>query len=155
MAKGIIYIMPTAVSGLVKIGKTGTSNYPERMRALEANGYYNAAGLKRFFAIELDDSDEHLAKNFRYYCFASWLLLVRGGDTPVVEDGNDERETDSLCDVKRGRALEDIRHEPIPDGLEGKAAPKIHQNRHDDEDDEGDTRALGRPAAKIVICTYH
>lgn len=51
MAKGIIYIMTTAVSGLVKIGKTNTANYPERMRALEANGYYNVAGLKRFFAI--------------------------------------------------------------------------------------------------------
>jgi len=54
MAKGIIYIMSTAVSGLVKIGKSGTSNYQERMRALEANGCYNVAGLKRFFAIELD-----------------------------------------------------------------------------------------------------
>lgn len=58
MAKGIIYIMSTAVSGLIKIGKTGTSNYQERMRALEANGYYNVAGLKRFFAIELEDFDD-------------------------------------------------------------------------------------------------
>jgi hypothetical protein len=58
MAKGIIYIMTTAVSGLVKIGKTGTNNYPERMRFLEANGYYNVAGLKRFFAIELEDYDD-------------------------------------------------------------------------------------------------
>lgn len=58
MAKGIIYIMSTAVSGLVKIGKTGTINYQELMRALEANGYYNVAGLKRFFAIELEDFDD-------------------------------------------------------------------------------------------------
>lgn len=58
MAKGIIYIMLTAVSGLVKIGKTGTINYPERMRALDANGYYNVAGLRRFFAIELQDFDD-------------------------------------------------------------------------------------------------
>ena len=55
MAKGIIYIMTTAVSGLIKIGKTGTDNYQERMRNLEANGYYNVAGLKRAFAIELED----------------------------------------------------------------------------------------------------
>jgi len=55
MAKGIIYIMTTAVSGLIKIGKTGTDNYQDRMRNLEANGYYNVAGLKRAFAIELDD----------------------------------------------------------------------------------------------------
>jgi len=50
MAKGIIYLMSTAVSGLVKIGKTGTNNYQERMRFLEANGYYNVAGLRRYFA---------------------------------------------------------------------------------------------------------
>lgn len=47
--------MTTAVSGLIKIGKTGTDNYQERMRNLEANGYYNVAGLKRFFAMELED----------------------------------------------------------------------------------------------------
>lgn len=56
--KGIIYIMTTAVSGLIKIGQTGTNNYQERMRNLEANGYYNVTGLKRFFAIELEDYTE-------------------------------------------------------------------------------------------------
>ncbi|PIP25815.1 MAG: hypothetical protein COZ27_00635 [Candidatus Moranbacteria bacterium CG_4_10_14_3_um_filter_41_65] len=56
--KGIIYIMTTAVSGLIKIGQTGTANYQERMRNLEANGYYNVSGLKRFFAIEIDDYQE-------------------------------------------------------------------------------------------------
>ena len=58
MAKGVIYVMTTAVSGLVKIGKTGTSSYKERMRHLENNGYYNVVGLKRFFAIELEDYDD-------------------------------------------------------------------------------------------------
>ena len=58
MAKGTIYIMTTAVSGLIKIGKTGTANYQERMRFLESNGYYNVVGLKRFFAIELEDYDD-------------------------------------------------------------------------------------------------
>ncbi len=47
--------MTTAVSGLVKIGKTGSTNFSERMRNLETNGYYNVVGLKRFFAIELED----------------------------------------------------------------------------------------------------
>jgi hypothetical protein len=56
--KGIIYIMTTAVSGLIKIGQTRTGNYPERMRNLEANGYYNVAGLKRVFAIELEEYTE-------------------------------------------------------------------------------------------------
>lgn len=50
--------MTTAVSGLIKIGKTGTDNYRERMRFLEANGYYNVVGLKRFFAMELEDYDD-------------------------------------------------------------------------------------------------
>lgn len=58
MAKGIIYIMTTAVSGLIKIGQAGTENFQERMRFLEANGYYNVSGLKRFFAIELVDYTE-------------------------------------------------------------------------------------------------
>ena len=58
MAKGIIYIMTTAVSGLIKIGQAGTENFQERMRFLEANGYYNVSGLNRFFAMELDDYTE-------------------------------------------------------------------------------------------------
>ncbi len=56
--KGIIYIMTTAVSGLIKIGQAGTDNYQERMRNLEANGYYNVSGLKKFFAIELEDYND-------------------------------------------------------------------------------------------------
>lgn len=49
--KGIIYIMTTTVSGLIKIGKTGVNNFQERMRFLEANGYYNISGLKRFLLL--------------------------------------------------------------------------------------------------------
>ena len=58
MKKGIIYIMTTAVSGLIKIGQTGIENYAERMRFLEANGYSNVSGLRRFFAIELEDYED-------------------------------------------------------------------------------------------------
>jgi hypothetical protein len=47
--------MTTAVSGLIKIGQSGLANYKERMRNLEANGYYNTAGLKQYFAIEVAD----------------------------------------------------------------------------------------------------
>lgn len=50
--------MTTAVSGLIKIGQAGTENFQERMRFLEANGYYNVSGLNRFFAMELDDYTE-------------------------------------------------------------------------------------------------
>ena len=56
MAKGIIYLMSTIVDGLIKIGKT--DNYERRMKELEQNGYRNVTGLKREFAIELEDYDE-------------------------------------------------------------------------------------------------
>ena len=58
MAKGIIYVMETVVPGLVKIGKTGTENFESRMYQLERNGYFNVVGLKRKFAIEVDQYDE-------------------------------------------------------------------------------------------------
>ena len=31
MARGIIYVMTTVVSGLIKIGKTGLNNFDSRM----------------------------------------------------------------------------------------------------------------------------
>lgn len=58
MAKGVVYLMTSAVRGLVKIGKTETANFEGRMRNLENNGYFNVAGLKRLFAIEVDDYSE-------------------------------------------------------------------------------------------------
>lgn len=58
MARGIIYVMKTVVPGLVKIGKTGPTNFEARMYQLEHNGYFNVAGLKRVFAIEVEDYDE-------------------------------------------------------------------------------------------------
>ncbi len=58
MAKGIIYCMTTIVPGLVKIGKTGKENFKRRMYDLEHNGYVQVVGLKRRFAIEVEDYDE-------------------------------------------------------------------------------------------------
>lgn len=58
MSRGIIYIMTTAVPGLIKIGKTGSPNFEQRMYTLEQNGYRNVTSLKRFFAIEVDEYDE-------------------------------------------------------------------------------------------------
>lgn len=58
MAKGIIYVMTTVVPGLIKIGKTGSDNFESRMYHLERNGYFNVVGLKRKFAIEVEDYDE-------------------------------------------------------------------------------------------------
>lgn len=45
MSKGIIYVMTTAVSGLIKIGKTRTDQFENRMRQLESNGYSNVVAL--------------------------------------------------------------------------------------------------------------
>ena len=58
MAKGIIYAMITVVPGLIKLGKTGSENFNSRMYNLERNGYSNVTGLKRRFAIEVEDYDE-------------------------------------------------------------------------------------------------
>ena len=54
MERGIIYVMTTVVPGLVKIGKTGSTNFEQRMYDLEHNGYRNVTALKRHFAIEVD-----------------------------------------------------------------------------------------------------
>ena len=57
MSKGIIYVMTSVVPGLIKIGKTGSKNFEDRMYQLERHGYSNVVGLKRHFAIEVDDYD--------------------------------------------------------------------------------------------------
>ncbi len=58
MARGILYVMTTVVPGLIKIGKTGPENFEARMYQLEHNGYFNVVGLKRKFAIEVDEYSE-------------------------------------------------------------------------------------------------
>lgn len=50
--------MTTSIEGLIKIGKTATSNFESRMYELEHTGYRNANYLKRVFAIEVEDYDE-------------------------------------------------------------------------------------------------
>ena len=58
MATGVLYVMSTVVPGLVKIGKTTTDRFEDRMRILERNGYNNVTGLHREFAIEVERYDE-------------------------------------------------------------------------------------------------
>ena len=55
MAKGILYICSTVVDGIIKIGKT--QHLDKRMRSL-SDGYHNVVGLKKQFAIEVDNYDE-------------------------------------------------------------------------------------------------
>lgn len=113
--KGIIYIMTTAVSGLIKIGQTGTANFQERMRFLEANGYYNVSGLKRFFAIELDDytdKESLLIEIFNKhrvgdselfaldYDLVRQLLLSFDGTVIYPKDINKEEEFDEVSKAR-------------------------------------------------------
>lgn len=58
MPNGVIYCMSTIVPGLVKIGRTGSDVYNQRMYHLEHNGYCNVVGLKREFAIEVEDYED-------------------------------------------------------------------------------------------------
>lgn len=58
MATGVLYVMSTVVEGLIKIGKTETNRFNDRMYVLEHNGYNNVTGLKRKFAIEVEDYDK-------------------------------------------------------------------------------------------------
>ena len=58
MSKGVLYVMTTVVDGLVKIGKTESGQFNARMKYLENNGYANVTGLKRLFAIEVDEYSE-------------------------------------------------------------------------------------------------
>jgi len=114
--KGIIYIMTTAVSGLIKIGQTETSGYKERMRNLEANGYYNVSGLKKFFAIELEDYKEkenllqeifskHQVGNSELFALdcelVKQLLLSFEGKVIYPENINKEKEFDNITKIRK------------------------------------------------------
>jgi hypothetical protein len=133
MSKGIIYIMTTAVSGLVKIGKTGTINYPERMRFLEANGYFNVAGLKRFFAIELEDYDDK--ENLLHEIFGKHqvgtselfaldqdlvrqLLLSFDGKVIYPNKIDKEKEFDKVATTRKQSALFSFYKKGLSDGDE-------------------------------------
>ncbi|NDD84380.1 GIY-YIG nuclease family protein [bacterium] len=133
MAKGIIYLMSTAVSGLVKIGKTGTNNYPERMRFLEANGYYNVAGLKRYFAIELEDYDEkesllheifskHQVGTSELFALDQdlirQLLLSFDGSVIYPEKVDKEKEFDEVATTRKQSALFSFYKKGLKDGDE-------------------------------------
>ena len=52
--KGILYVMTTVLDGLIKVGRTGSDSFEQRMYNLEHTGYCNVTGLKRRFAIEVN-----------------------------------------------------------------------------------------------------
>lgn len=131
--KGVIYVMTTAVSGLIKIGQTGTSNFQERMRFLEANGYYNVSGLKRFFAIEIDDYKEkerllHEIFNKQQigdselfaldYDLVRQLLLSFDGKVIYPKDVNKEKEFDEVSKAREQGARFSFYKKGIQNGEE-------------------------------------
>ncbi len=61
MAKGIIYVMSCVVDGLIKIGKCTAGSFEQQMQNLEKNGYRNVTGLKREFAISVEDFEDKSA----------------------------------------------------------------------------------------------
>ena len=57
MAKGYVYIMTSAIDGLIKIGKSKDGN--RRCKdELESNGYKNINALKTYYVVECEDYDE-------------------------------------------------------------------------------------------------
>ena len=133
MKKGIIYIMTTAVSGLIKIGQTGSDNYKERMRILEANGYYNVSGLKRFFAIELENYndkenilkeifDKHRVGDSELfaldYDLVRQLLLSFEGTIIYPKDINKDREFDKISKAREQGAKFSFYKKGLKDGDE-------------------------------------
>lgn len=133
MSKGIVYVMTTAVSGLIKIGKTGSNNYQERMRFLEANGYSNVAGLKRFFAIELEDYDDkesliheifskHQVGSSELFALdqdlVRQLLLSFDGKIVFPQKVSKDKEFDEVTDARKQGALFSFYRKGIEKGQE-------------------------------------
>ncbi|MCL4448870.1 MAG: hypothetical protein M1483_02325 [Actinobacteria bacterium] len=116
--EGIIYIMVTTVTGLIKIGQTGLDKYENRMKYLENNGYCNVTGLKRFFAISVDQYKEK--EKLLYEIFSKskvedselfaldkdlvkQLLLSFAGTVVYPKDTNKEKEFEEVTTKIRKR----------------------------------------------------
>ncbi len=123
--------MTTAVSGLVKIGKTGTKNYQERMRFLEANGYYNVTGLRRYFAIELEDYEDkesllheifnkHQVGDSELFALdedlVKQLLLSFDGKIIYPENIDKEKEFDEVSESRKQSKLFSFYRKGLKDG---------------------------------------
>ncbi len=125
--------MTTAVSGLIKIGQSGSNNFQERMRFLEANGYYNVVGLKRFFAILLDDYAEketllhdifekHRVGESELFALdqelVRQLLLSFEGKVVYPENINQAKEFDEVAEIRKQGKLFSFYKKGLKDGDE-------------------------------------
>jgi len=123
--------MTTAVSGLIKIGKTQTKRFQERMRYLESNGYYNVVGLRRAFAIEVDDYDDkeklihevfskHRVADSELFALdldlAKQLLLAFEGKVIFPEDIDKEKQFDSISKAREESNLFNFYHIGLKNG---------------------------------------
>jgi hypothetical protein len=139
--------MTTAVSGLIKIGKTGSDNFQERMRNLEANGYYNVAGLKRFFAIELEDyadKEKLLHEIFSKHQVAAselfaldidmarQLLLSFDGKIIFPAKTNKEKDFEEITKIREQDDIQ-LRIEPANNGTNLADQHEVISGRHDVE----------------------
>lgn len=103
------------------------------MRFLEANGYYNVAGLRRYFAIELDDYDEkesllheifskHQVGNSELFALDQdlirQLLLSFDGKVIYPEKINKEKEFDEVATARKQGALFSFYRKGLKDGDE-------------------------------------
>lgn len=131
MSRGTIYVMATAVSGLIKIGKTQTKQFSERMRHLEHNGYYNIVGLKRAFAIEVDDCDgkevllqevfsKHRVADSELFALdlelVEQLLLAFDGKVIFPENTNKEQRFDAIEKARTESNLFNFYRKGLKDG---------------------------------------
>ncbi len=147
MSKGVIYVMTTVVPGLIKIGRTQTSNYNSRMYTLESNGYANVTALKRKYAIEVEDYEEKeklLHTIFSKSQVSSTELFATDVDTVVQLlssfDGkqiypeemtkkqtfnqavmNEKKETEASADAIVPNGIYTLKHEVRRDGITAEA----------------------------------
>ncbi len=126
--RGVVYCIETVLGGLVKIGMTASDQFEKRMYILESNGYQNITGLKRRFAIEVDDytRKETLLHNVFSGCrigntelFAvdadRVVELMAALDGKVVYPKNSSREAEF---VAASEAVQEARdRELIPNGI--------------------------------------
>lgn len=60
MAKGVIYVLATDTKGLICIGKSETSSFPEKLNELENAKHDGYASLMPIFAIEVEEYDNKM-----------------------------------------------------------------------------------------------
>jgi hypothetical protein len=112
---GVIYVMTTAVSGLVKISKVETHLLNKRLAFYELHGYSNLPALKRYFAIEVENCTEKLQLLYKIFencrvgeteLFAvdkeaiKQLLLCFRGRVVYPKTVNQEREFEKSRDLQ-------------------------------------------------------